>query len=71
MLYLLVKLLIQIPAKKQGLKINLTELRTAKEAQNAPSIYASFNLIYNGKLLSDHYISTRRFLNIINKEIKK
>ena len=53
------------------MELKLTELKSAKEAQNAPSIYASFNLIYNGKLLADHYISNRRFENIINKEIKK
>ena len=58
-------------AKKQGLELKVIELKTAKEAQNAPSIYASFNLVYNGKLLSDHYISVKRFENIINKEMKK
>lgn len=58
-------------AKKEGLKLNITELKSAKDAQNAPSIYASFNVIYNGKLLADHYISSRRFQNILNKEVKK
>ena len=56
--------------KKKGLKLKVTELKNAEQAQNAPSIYAVFNLIYNGKLLIDHYISNTRFLNIINKEIK-
>ena len=57
-------------AKKEGLKLNVTELKNAKDAQNAPSLHATFNLIYNGKLLVDHYISSKRFQNIINKEIK-
>ena len=57
-------------AKKKDLKLKVTELKNAKEAQNAPSVYASFNLVYDGKLLADHYISKTRFLNIINKEIK-
>ncbi len=57
-------------AKKKGLKLKVTELKNAKQAQNAPSIYATFNLIYSRKLLVDHYISNKRFLNIINKEIK-
>lgn len=35
----------------------------------APSIYATFNLINNGKLLADHYISLTRFNNIIKKEL--
>ncbi len=57
-------------AKKKGVKLKVTELKSAKQAQNAPSIYSTFNLVYNGKLLIDHYISNKRFLNIINKEIK-
>lgn len=52
--------------KNLGLKI--IELKTPKEAQNAPSLYASFNLIYNGKLLADRYISITRFNNILKKE---
>ena len=55
-------------AAGKGLKLKLKEIKSAKEAQNAPSIYAVFNLIYNGKLLSDHYISSKRFSNIIKKE---
>lgn len=58
-----------ITAEKNGLKVNVTEIKTAKQAQKAPSVYSVFNLIYNGKLLADHYISTTRFQNIIKKEI--
>jgi len=53
--------------KKQGLKINFHEITSPKEAQNAPSIYSVFNLIKDGKLLADRYISTTRFLNILKK----
>jgi len=56
-------------AKKKGLKLKIVELENARQAQDAPSIYTAFNLIYNGKLLVDHYISSRRFLNIIEKEL--
>ena len=56
--------------KKKHLKLKVTEIKTPKDAQNAPSLYATFNLIYNGKLLVDHYISTRRFENILKKEVK-
>jgi hypothetical protein len=48
----------------------VTELITAKEAQNAPSIYATLSIVNNGKVLADHYISTTRFKNIIAKELK-
>ena len=58
-------------SKKKGLDLKVSENKSAKEAQNAPSIYTTFNLIYNGKLLMDHYISARRFENIIKKEIGK
>jgi len=58
-------------AKKEGLELKITELKNAKQAQDAPSLYAIFNLVYNGKLLVDHYISNKRFINIINNEIKK
>jgi len=54
--------------KERKLKINIRELKTAREAQSAPSIYATFNLLNDGKLLADHYISLTRFKNILNKE---
>lgn len=56
-------------ATEKGLKLELTELKNTRQAQDAPSIYATFNLIYNGKLLVDHYISSRRFLNIIESKL--
>ncbi len=56
--------------KRNGLKIKITELKTAKQAQNAPSIYSVFTLVYNGKILTDHYVSNTRFLNILRKELK-
>ena len=51
--------------------MNIRELTTTREAQHAPSVYAVFNLIRDGKLLSDRYISTTRFKNILNKEMKR
>ena len=58
-------------AKDHSLELKITELKTAKEAQSAPSVYSTFSLIYNKKLLVDHYISKARFKNIIKKEINK
>lgn len=57
-------------AGKNGLKLKITELETAKQAQNAPSIYSVFNLVYDEKLITDHYVSNARFLNILKKELK-
>jgi len=53
--------------KKAGLSIDFHEITTADQAQKAPSIYATFHLIKDGKLLAQRYISTTRFLNIIKK----
>ena len=48
-------------------KLNVIDLRSPEDAQNAPTPYAVFSLIYNGKLLADHPISCTRFRNIMNK----
>lgn len=48
--------------------VKFTELKTPAEAQNAPSLYATFNLILNGKLLADRYISLTRFKNILKQQ---
>jgi ribosomal protein S18 acetylase RimI-like enzyme len=58
-------------AQDKDLELITKELKTPKQAQNAPSIYGVFNLVYNGELLADHYISATRFKNIIKKELKK
>ena len=55
-------------ASDHGLDLQLTELKTAREAQNAPSVYGIFSLVYNGRLLADHYLSATRFRNILRKE---
>ena len=60
--------LVQV-AKANGHELKLVELKTAKQAQHAPSGYGTFSLLYNGRLLEDHYISQTRFKNILTKEI--
>jgi hypothetical protein len=58
-------------AAEHGLELKVRVLRTAREAQNAPSYYGVFNLIWNGRLLSDHYVSKGRFKNLLEREILK
>lgn len=53
--------------KDLKLELNIHQIKSAKEAQDAPSAYSVFNLVYDGKLLSDRYISVTRFKNIMNK----
>lgn len=56
--------------KKEKLKPKIIELGTPEQAQQAPSCYSVFNLIYKGNLLADRNISITRFLNIVKKDIK-
>jgi hypothetical protein len=56
-------------AAEYGLKLRVTVLQSAHQAQNAPSYYGAFSLLWNGRLLSDHYVSKGRFRNILRKEI--
>ena len=56
-------------AAENGLPLRVTVLKSAREAQNAPSYYGAFSLLWNGRLLSDHYVSKGRFRNILRKEI--
>jgi hypothetical protein len=57
--------------KEKKLELTIIEIKTVEEAQKAPSLYGVFNLIKDGKILADRYISTTRFKNIVEKEIKK
>jgi len=42
-------------------------LNSWRDAQQAPTPYAVFSVIYNGQLLAGHTISRTRFRNIMNK----
>ncbi|MEE4178112.1 MAG: GNAT family N-acetyltransferase [Bacteroides sp.] len=50
------------------LKMQIKELTVPSEAQQAPSSYAVFNLLHNGRLLADRYVSVTRLKNILEKE---
>jgi len=51
--------------KEYGLTPNIIELKSCRDAQNAPTPYAIFAIIYDGRLLADHQISLTRFRNIM------
>ncbi len=53
-----------------NIRVKIQEIKTAAEAQKAPSVYSVFNLINDGRLLADHYISMTRFMNIVKKETR-
>ena len=51
--------------------LNISKIRTIKDAKAAPSGFGTFNLLRDGRLLEDHYISHTRFRNILRKELNK
>ena len=53
--------------KEYHIRPAVVELESWSDAQNAPTPYAVFGLIYNGRLLADHQISRTHFRNIMNK----
>lgn len=57
----------QAAEEEYGLKPRIVELKSARQAQNAPTPYAVFSVIHNGRLLADHQISSSRFRNIMRK----
>lgn len=61
--------IVQTAESQYGIVPKVVELTDCKQAQNAPSPYGIFSLIYNNKLLVDHTISNKRFMNIMNKEL--
>jgi N-acetylglutamate synthase-like GNAT family acetyltransferase len=65
-----VKEITETAQKKYCIKPKVIELKNARQAQNVPSPFAIFSIIYNGKLVADHPISSTRFVNIMNKELK-
>ena len=44
-------------------------LKSCRDARNAPTPYAVFSVILDGKVVSDHQISKTRFRNIMKKQL--
>ena len=57
-------------AHEYDIDLKVKKIITAQEAKNTPSGYGVFNLLHNGKLLEDHYLSATRFRNILKKELQ-
>ena len=55
---------------KYGLEPQVIQLRNAGEAQDVPWPFSSFGIVLNGKLVADHPVSARRFINIMEKEVR-
>ena len=53
--------------KTYGIKPDVIDLKNCEEAQNSPCAFGTFCIIYNGKIIAEHPISNKRFINIMNK----
>lgn len=56
-------------AMDYGIDLKVSKIDTVEEAKLAPSGFGVFNLLRDGRLLEDHYISHTRFRNIVKKEL--
>jgi len=56
--------------RRYGIEANFIEIKDHDMAQNSPSPYAIFSLIYDGELLAFHPISSKQFMNIMDKKLK-
>ena len=60
----------EIVEDRYGIQANFIEIKDHRMAQNSPSPYAIFSLIYDGELLAFHPISSKRFMNIMDTVLK-
>jgi ribosomal protein S18 acetylase RimI-like enzyme len=56
-------------AMDHGIDLKISKIDTVQQAKSAPSGFGVFNLLRDGRLLEDHYISHTRFRNILKKEL--
>lgn len=57
-------------ACKMSIPTKINEIKTYSEAQNCPSPYGTFALIYNGRLLASRPVSGGSFVFMMNKLLK-
>ncbi|MEJ2047479.1 MAG: GNAT family N-acetyltransferase [Dehalococcoidia bacterium] len=53
-----------------GIKPRIVELKSCRDAQDSPCGFGVFGIVYNGKIIAEHMISSKRFSNIMRKELK-
>jgi GNAT superfamily N-acetyltransferase len=65
-----VKAILQSAEEDFHIQARVVDLADAQAAQNAPSPFGTFCLIYEGEVLSHHPISSTRFANIMRQKLK-
>jgi hypothetical protein len=59
-----------VARKTFGLNPRVLDLDTCRDAQCAPTPYAVFSIIHDGRLVADHQVSARRFKTIMKQCLK-
>ena len=55
-------------SRELGIETNVAELRSSEEVQCfSPSAYGVYNVVYDGRLLSYHYLTRKQFLKRVEK----
>ncbi|WP_010275336.1 GNAT family N-acetyltransferase [Paenibacillus senegalensis] len=54
-------------ANEREIQVNIITMQDPIEAQNAPSAYGVFNVIYNGQLVTYHPLTKREFIKKLDK----
>lgn len=57
-------------SEKNGVPFTTHQLTTRLEAQNAPTVWTTFGLFYNGKFISHEIMSANKFEKILKKLLK-
>ena len=65
-----VQSMVETAEKNLHIKPKVVDLKDCREAQESPSPFGSFCILYNGEVISHHPISSTRFGNIMNKLLK-
>lgn len=56
--------------KEFHIQPKIINLESCRDAQDAPTPYAVFAVVYNGRVLADHQISRTRFRNIMKNALR-
>jgi hypothetical protein len=62
-----VREIVEAARNECGIDPEVVDLKSHEEAQQSPSPFGTFCIVYNGKVLAHHPISKTRFMNIMKK----
>jgi len=62
--------IVQAAEEEYHTKPKIVDLESCRDAQDAPTPYAVFAVVYKGRILADHQISRTRFCNIMDEVLR-